>query len=243
MPWIGSSPTGEGTARIGPSIELESRRATLLLDLGLPVLLGFAGAILQSFVKLGIQVPGHAAVFWITPLLVARAISASSAAGSAASTSTALGMYALGGFGLRLPLILNFGTFWLVGPVLDLFMLAVAWWERTAEGRRRLLAGPFGVLLLAAAGLLTNMAHLGLKVGFGAPPRPGPGLGLGGGGGLGGGLGHGARRAAEAAAGGLTAWPLLTYTVFGLAAGVLAYLLCRPVLRRLTGSSAPTRGA
>jgi hypothetical protein len=238
MAWIGSSSTGERAAQIGASIELESQRATLLLDLGLPVLLGFIGALLQSCIKLHILVPGHAAVLWVTPLLVARALSASSAAGSVASTSTALGMCALGGFSLRLPLVLNFGTFWLVGPILDLFTLALGRWTRTAEQRRSLLAGPLGLLVLPAAGLVVNLAHLALKLAAGVPPRAGQGLGLGGG------LGHGARRAAAAAAEGLSSgWPpvglyaLATYTVFGLAAGVVAYLVCRPLLNRRVDTS------
>ncbi len=239
MAWIGSSPTGEGTARIASSLELGSKRATLLLDLGIPALLGIVGALLQSCIKLHLRMPGHAAVFWITPLLLARTMSASWAAGSVASTSTALGLFALRGFGVRLPLILDFGTFWLVGPVLDFFMLAVAARERTAEGRGSLLAGALGVVVLAAAGLVTNLAHLGLKLLFGVPPLAGMGLGPGTGGGtgsgMGGGLGHGARRAA-AAAGGLTSegalYTLATYTVFGIAAGVLAYILSRPILKR-----------
>jgi hypothetical protein len=209
MAWIGSSPTGEGTARMGTSIELESRRAARLLDLGVPALLGFAAAVVHTYLKLRLGIPGHAAVLWLTPLLVARAVSMSWGAGTLASTGTAVGLCALGGFGCRFPEVLEFGTYWVVGPVLDLWMQALGGWTRTAEGRRSLLVGPFGVAAMALAGLLANLSHLGSKLGFGVIRVHTPRFGLPPG-----------------------VYDLVTFTVFGLAAGVLAYVISRPVLKR-----------
>jgi hypothetical protein len=170
------------------------------------VSLGLAAAVLHTCLKLRLGIPGHAAILWLTPLLLARWLAPMTAAASVSSTSTAVGLYCFGGFSLRWPLVLTFGTFWLVGPVLDLYVLLV---ERMAPRRRMGAGSRLGLVLLPLAGVVGNFAHLGLKVLFGTMRPHVARLGLGAG-----------------------LYEAVTYLVFGLAAGIAAYALARPLLGR-----------
>jgi len=167
------------------------------------VFLGLVAAFLQTFARLRLGIPGHAALVWLVPVLVARCVARTSGAASISTTSTALGLYAFGGFTLRWPLVVSFGTYWLVGPVLDLYVLLIGGLAARGEGRGARLAW----LFVPLAGVVGNYAHLALKLLFGAMGRHAPGLGLPSG-----------------------LYEAATYLVFGLAAGVVAYGLSATAL-------------
>jgi len=157
--------------------------------------LGLAGALLHSMLKLRLGIPGHAAIFWLVPILVGRGLAPMPVAGAVATTSLGVGLLAFGGLGAHWPLAASFGTFWLVGPFLDLFVFS---FERDAARPR--LTGRWAWVLLPIAGLVGNLAHLVLKVIFGAM------------------FAHPAGWLFE----------LATYTAFGLAAGFIAYAVLVP---------------
>jgi len=185
------------------------------VQLGVLVSLGLIAAILHSALKLRLGIPGHSAVLWLTPLLVGRFLSPLAGAASVASTSAAVSLYALGGLSFRWPLALSFGTFWLVGPVLDLYVLFAQRLTHVAGSKA------LGLVSVALAGVVGNFAHLALKAGFGAIGVHAPGLGL-------------PRGAFEG----------VTYFAFGLAAGLSAWGLLRLHARRtdLSRHAPPTGG-
>lgn len=174
-------------------------------------LLGLAGALLHTALKLRLGVPGHAALWWLVPVLIGRGVAPMAAAATVASTGLAVGLFAFGGFSLHWPLVLTFGTFWLVGPVLDLCVLFVA--ALGADGARAGLTGRWAWLLLPAAGVVGNFAHLVLKLGFGVM-RP-----------------HAGELGLPAAA-----YTAASYLVFGLAAGSLAWAILGPARRDRRGA-------
>jgi hypothetical protein len=185
---------------VGTSIDAGSRPASLAALLIVPVLLGLLAAVLQSFVKLRLGIPGHAAILWLVPVLAARFLSPLTLATSVATTTTALSMYGFSGFSIRWPVVLTFGTFWLVGPVLDLMAQFAR--NRTGWQPGRAVSRVRALLALAAAGVACNLAHLGLKLGFGVMRPHVPKFGLP-----------------------SYVYELVTYVVFGLAAGVLTFLI------------------
>jgi len=170
--------------------------------------LGLLAAALHVFARMRLGIPGHSALLWLTPVLAARRLGRTGVTGTLAATTAAAGMAAFGGFGLRWPLFLEFGTFWLVGPVLDLAALALRRGGKRPSGG---LSAPAMLLL----GLAANWAHLALKVFHGVIRLHAPRLGL-------------APRLYE----------VVTYAVFGVIAGVLAYGLTRPLPARRRGRSA-----
>ena len=205
MALTGSSPTADTTAASRAEAAPHAGAGAMALQLALLVTLGLVAALLQARCKLRLGIPGHSAVLWLTPLLVARFLSPLTGAASMASTSMGLGLYALDGFSLRWPLLASFGTFWLVGPVLDVFVLATARPAR-GDGAAAAPCGRWGLVLIPLAGLVGNFAHLGLKFATGAIGFHATALGL-------------PRGVLES----------VTYLVFGLAAGLLAYALLIPV--------------
>jgi len=175
--------------------------------------MGLIAAALHTWVKLRLGLPGFSAVMWLVPLLVARIAARGSAAGSIASTTTAVGLYAFRGFSLRWPLVLAFGTYWLVGPVLDLYVQLLQRRFERAGADPASVAARLVVVWVALAGAVGNFAHLGLKVFFGVI-RP-----------------HGARFGLSP-----VLFLLLSYLVFGLAAGVVASGVAWPFVRRRRGN-------
>ncbi len=160
--------------------------------------LGLTGALLHSLLKLRLGIPGHAAILWLVPILLGRGLAPMAMAGAVATTSLGVGLLAFGGLGARWPLAASFGTFWLVGPLLDLFVLS---FEREASRPR--LTGRWAWVLLPLGGLVGNLAHLALKVAFGAMwAHPAGWL-----------------------------FELATYTAFGLAAGLIACAILIPFRR------------
>ena len=180
-----------------------SRRGALAVQVGLLVGAGLVAAALQSFLKLRLGIPGHSSLLWLVPLVAARCLVPLTPAGGISSTSMAMGLYAFGGFSLRWPLALSFGSYLLVGPALDL------WWAgfgRLVRGgdRRRYLAW----VLVPLAGVIGNYAHLLSKLAFGIIRPHGVLLGMRGG-----------------------VLEFVTYLVFGLASGFLALGIVWPFLR------------
>jgi len=161
----------------------------------LPVILGVAAGITHSYLKLRLGIPGHKALVWLIPILATRCLSTLPLATSLSTTTMAFTVCACGGFSLRWPTVLTFGTFWLVGPVIDL----MARFTRAGASRLRELLG------LILTGMAANLAHLGLKLGFGVMRPHAPKFGLPSG-----------------------IFELVTYTVFGLAAGIVVFLLTFP---------------
>ena len=201
MAWTGSSATGAlAPARALPRLSSGALTAQTAMLIGL----GIAGALLHSVLKLRLGIPGHAALLWLVPILLGRGLAPMAAAGTLATTSLASGLLAFGGLGRHWPLAASFGTFWLVGPVLDLCVFS---FERGATHPR--LTGRWAWLLLPMAGVVGNLAHLALKVAFGAMwAHPG--------------------------ALGLPGWLFesASHAVFGLAAGIVAYAILVPFGRR-----------
>ncbi len=193
------------------------------------VLLGLAAALLHTALKLRLGIPGHAAILWLVPLLVGRRLTTLAPAGSVASTSLAAGLFAFGGFSLHWPLVLSFGTFWLVGPVLDLYWLFVTGsptgeekgtFSFSAQQPSAPVAGEkvnvpssspgwWRLLVVPMAGVVGNLAHLGWKLAFGVMRSHGSGVGMPG-----------------------WLYELLCYVAFGLAAGILGYCLLLPFTKK-----------
>ena len=188
---------------------MRSHTSAVLAQLGVLVSLGLVSAFLHTYAKLRLGIPGHSAVLWITPLLIGRCLAPMRAAGTAASTTTALGLYCLRGFSLRWPVLLSFGTYWAVGPALDFYVLLLDKLVGNPDRTRSVLAGPLGVVFLAVGGVVANYAHLASKVLLAVIRSHTPRFGL---------------------APGL--YEMATYLVFGLAAGILAFVLARPLLKR-----------
>jgi len=178
----------------------------MLVQLVLLSSLGLVSAALHTFLKLRLGIPGHAAVLWITPILVGRCLARMRGAGTVASTSAALGMYVLRGLGTQWPPLLSVATYWAVGPALDFYLLLA---QRFAGTGGRRLRGLVGLVIMAVAGVVANYAHLASKVGLAVIRPHAPRFGL--------------------AAG---AYELATYLVFGLVAGLLAFALAWPARRR-----------
>jgi len=197
--WLTGKRTGIKPAEAGSV----SGVASLPVQVAMLLSLGLVSAVLRTYVKLHIAIPGHAAIFWLVPILIARRIVPMREGATVSSTTAALGMCALRGLSLRWPLLLAWGTFWLVGPVLDLYVWLV--------GKRIATKGAQRSRLLSAmlAGVVANYAHLGWKVLFGVFRSHGPRWGLPG-----------------------AVFPLVTYFVFGLAAGAIAYALTAPFSNR-----------
>ena len=199
MAWIGSSPTGEGTARVGAWALPWSRRGALAVQVGLLVGAGLVAAVLQSFLKLRLGIPGHSSLLWLVPLVAARCLVPLTPAGGISSTSMAMGLYAFGGFSLRWPLALSFGSYLLVGPALDLCWVG---FDRLFGESDRAGSGLHGYLawvLVPLAGVIGNYAHLLSKLALGIIRPHGVLLGMRGG-----------------------VLEFVTYLVFGLASGFLA---------------------
>ena len=206
MVWTGSSPTGERAARIGATEEPALRSGSLPVQLALLVSLGLISAALHTWLKLRLGIPGHAALKWLVPLLVARWLVPMRASASVAGTSAAMGLYAFGGLSLRWPPVLAWSTFCLVGPALDAYAWMIGRSGTRSRGKDSGFSGRTGFLLAALAGVVGNYAHLALKLGlqvirphpvrFGLPPA---------------------------------VFALSSYLLFGLAAGILAYGLARGV--------------
>jgi hypothetical protein len=166
--------------------------------------LGLAGALLHSVIKLHLGIPGHAAILWLVPILLGRSLAPMAMAGTVATAGLGAGLLAFGGLGGHWPAATTFATFWLVGPVLDLCAFSL----EPDGGARPRLTGRWAWVLLPLGGLVGNFAHLALKVALGAMwAHPG--------------------------ALGLPGWlfELSTYTVFGLAAGAIAYAILFPFRR------------
>jgi len=172
------------------------------------MLLGLTGAVLHTVLKLRLGVPGHAALLWLVPLLIGRGLAPAAGAASVASTSLAAGLFALGGFSLHWPVVLTFGTFWLVGPVLDLYLLFVDGKRSDRVESRLSVAGRWAWLVLPVGGVAGNFAHLALKLGFGVMRPHAGGMGIPGG-----------------------YYEAVTYLAFGLAAGVIAHAAVVPIRR------------
>ena len=130
--------------------------------------LGLLAALMHTHVKLSLGLPGHAALKWLLPLLLARRLLPLGVAGTVASSAAAAGLLVFNGFGLRWPLLGSAVSFWLVGPALDAL-------ERTlgpeAPGLRGL---PFAML----TGVVGNFAHFGLKLTCGIYRAHGPRFGM-----------------------------------------------------------------
>lgn len=199
------SPTGGSAAEAPALTAVDAGTQSVLVQLGLLSGLGLVSAVLHTFLKLRLGIPGHAAVLWLTPILVGRCLTRLRAGGTVASTSAALGIFALRGLSARWPPMLAVATYWAVGPALDFYVLLVA---RLVTGERR-LSGAVGLAVAAVGGVVANYAHLASKVGLAVIRPHAPRLGL---------------------APGL--YELVTYLVFGLLAGLLAYSLSLPARRR-----------
>jgi len=208
MAWTGSSPTAEAAAGVAAAELIRSKGDTLLRRLGLLALLGLVSAVLHTWLKLRLGIPGHSAVLWLTPILLARCLAPMTGAATICSTVTTLGMYSFGGFGFRWPVALSFATFWLVGPALDCY----AWLtDRLSNSGRQGagFTGRLGIVFVPLAGVVANYAHLASKVGYKVIRPHTPRFGL------------------------VPGWyEGVTYFVFGLVAGLVAYGLARPFLRR-----------
>ena len=202
MAQLGWSPTGENAT--GRLIEtgVPARDLTRSVQVAVLLTLGLASAVLRTCVKLNLSIPGHAAIFWLVPILIARLVVTTRGAATLCSTTAALGMCALRGLSIRWPFLLTGSTFWVVGPVLD----AYVWLLNSRTGARYAQrTGLAGLLYAALAGVAANYAHLGSKVLLGVF-RP-----------------HAAQLGLSPAL-----FPMATYLVFGLIAGILAYAATRP---------------
>lgn len=172
-------------------------------------MLGVVSAGLHTWAKLRLGIPGHAAMLWLTPIIVARCLVPLRGAATVGTTAAALGLYAFHGLSPRWPMVLSVSTYWLVGPALD---IAVAQFDRLAAalGRSRSsLTGPLRFVFVPLAGVVANYAHLVLKILNGVIRPHAPRLGLGAG-----------------------AYEVATYFVFGLVAGIMALILSTPFIRR-----------
>ena len=195
----GSSPTGERAGTLDVASGLVARSDSRSVRVALLISLGLASAALHTWLKLRLGIPGHAAIKWLVPILLARCLVPMRGSASIASTSAAVGLFAFGGLGLRWPALLTWASFWLVGPALDGYTWLVARLAVRREGTRT-SSWIRTLVLVALAGVVGNYAHLLLKLSF-QVMRPHHGrLGL--------------------SAGGYVA---TTYLVFGLVAGVLAW--------------------
>jgi hypothetical protein len=121
-------------------------------------------------------------------------------AGSVTATASAAGLYAFGGFSLRWPMALSFASFWLVGPVLDSYVAVVGRVGGSADHRRAFGRGWAGLVALLLAGVAGNLAHLGGKLALGVLRQHATLWGLPSG-----------------------VYECVTYCVFGMAAGLVAW--------------------
>jgi len=206
----GSSPTG-GAASAIAAAQFEGGRGSLARQLGLLGALGVAAAALQTWARLRLGVPGHSAMLWLTPIIVGRCLVPRKAAGTVCSTVTAVGLYAFGGFSLRWPVVLSFGTYWLVGPALDFYVSLIEAVSSSLGRKDYRFPGRLAVIVLPVAGVVGNYAALFSKVLF-QVIRP--------------------HRARFGIAPGV--YEIVTYLVFGLVAGSLAYVATRPFPGRKT---------
>ena len=133
---------------------------SLPAQMGVLVSLGMVSAMLHSYIKLHLGIPGHKAIFWLAPILIAKRIVRIREAGTVSSSAAALGMCALHGFSIRWPMFLTWGSFWLVGPALDAF----AW---LINRRSSSLFSRAGFIFAIMAGVIGNYAHFVLKLMFG----------------------------------------------------------------------------
>jgi len=202
----GSSPTvgATGTLEAGHA---EDRHPILLGRLWALFLLGFASAGLHACARLRLGIPGHSAVLWLTPLLLARSLAPAAGATTIAATVSSVTRFAVGGFSLRWPAALSFVTYWAVGPAIDYYVSLVERLDEAAGRGDR--DGRFGLPSMLLAGIVGNYAHLAAKVGLGVIRShvPYPGLDPG--------------------------WyELTTYFFFGAIAGAMACCLRRPFISR-----------
>ena len=168
------------------------------------VVLGLVSAAVHTWGKLRLGIPGHSAVLWMTPLILGRCIVPLAGAGTVGSTTMALGMVAFGGFNLRWPMMMSFGTYWAVGPALDSYVGLV----RRFVGRIK-VGGPMAMVVVPLAGVVGNYTHFASKHLFGVirPNKVGWGLPAG-------------------------VYPLATYFIFGLAAGFVALGMAQVVPKK-----------
>jgi len=183
--------------------EVLPRRLALLMALGL------AAAAMHSWVKLRLGIPGHSAVLWLTPLIIARCVVPLSGAGTGASSAMALGMIAFGGFNLRWSLLPAFGSYWMVGPALDSYVWVIRRLVPSLRDKRFGVAGLAGLILVPLAGVIGNWAHLASKISFHVirPHIPKFGIPAG-------------------------LFDLTTYFIFGSTSGFLAYFAVRVATRK-----------
>jgi len=183
-------------------------RRSLGLQVGLLVSIGLVAAVLQSFLKLRLGIPGHSSLLWLVPLIAARCLVPLTPAAGISSTSMAMGLYAFGGFNLRWPLVLSFSSYWLVGPVLDLCWVGFGCLFGESDRAGSGLRGYVAWVLVPLAGVMGNYAHLIAKLAFGIIRPHGALLGMRGG-----------------------VLEFVTYLVFGLASGFLALGIVWPCVK------------
>ena len=167
--------------------------------------MGAISAVLHARLKLPVGIPGKSALCWLSPILVARWLTAIRCGATISSTSAAAGLCLIGGMSPRWPLLPTFATFWLVGPILDGYIWVLRRCSKGSASERHRLGVPFAPLFTVLSGVLGNYAHLGLKLSFGVFRPHAPLFGLS-----------------------AVTLPLVTYFIFGLASGVLAYGAVRP---------------
>jgi len=207
MTWSGLSPTG------GTTGALDAERAgnsALLRTVAMLLILGSSSALLHTCVRTRFGVPGHSAILWLTPLILARFLAPVSGAATAAAAISAAVRAAISGFSLRWPVASSLATYLAVGPALDSYALLVS---RVSSRRPCACVAPRPMLLvMPLAGVVGNYAHLAAKVALGVmrPHAPLPGFGP-------------------------YSYELATYLAFGAASGAAAYCLLRPLGALRTG--------
>jgi len=114
---------------------------------------GVLAGILAGHVRLGLGLPGHKALVWMTPVVFARLVFGSPAGGTTGAVTAGFTTMALGsrfaGAAAHLPMA------GLAGAIID---LAVGFGERRRLGRA------WGVVLVGGAGLAANLVMLGKRL-------------------------------------------------------------------------------
>ena len=192
---------------------------TRSLSIGVLISLGMVSAVMHTYLKLPLGIPGKAGIMWLTPILIGLWAAPLPCAASISSTVAAGGLYALGGLSARWPVLLVLPTFWLVGPILDGYMWVARRILRDHGDALLSLVGIPAAVLVVLSGVMGNYAHLALKLAFGTFRSHAPRFGLS-----------------------PMLFPLVTYLVSGVIIGLLTYGVMTPLVARARKERAAAHG-
>ncbi len=152
------------TSVLHKSIGAEQLRAIFLM-----VCAGVVAGALASSVRLHLSLPGHKALFWLTPLVMARLLTRSPIGGTVGSVTAAFTAIGMGGH-------LGGGIAYL--PVIGLAGIALDFAAGVAEkGKHQLVVV---VPLMVVGGMIANLFCMTKRVLGPVPPRPHVILGMSG---------------------------------------------------------------